>query len=425
MNIGPLDATRVPQKMLTKGIIMEKFMQKYQSIDRENESEAFAAQMCSKVTGLRYESDSWLLNFKYGYERIVEPAMGTEFYSGISMQCQIMRNHFGMIYENERLSIGADKIRMIISRDPVLRNVLSPEEVLNLLSEYDINQKSQTLQGEAVLLATGMNREVAKALLDHIFSDFHGMYPSSAGGALSDDFSSALDIVNRGRMNKISYPEKMTLEQKIHILIYGGQMSIRRLFSFGEVMRLISVSRPNIGERLISRLPLTYAAMKVKDKVSYNYKLDLLMADLLGIQIKREIVITKSPCCVVILAGLGKTKSMRMIGGYDDIEERIRIIGGLENRSRIQHSENWIGLLLEAVHKYRPQAQYTKVCLLSDFDIADGLGLRVIGLFVPDKKFIEDFQEKLGIQNYEKITRMDYNIERSRQNGVKKYVISN
>nr|ASU50444.1 RNA-dependent RNA polymerase [Anopheles annulipes orbivirus] len=406
-DIGRLDGLNVPDRMVKEGLKMEKFMQPFQSLDLEVESEEFLNTYQDKIRGYTVQSDSWLLNYTFHMSEVdVRSAfLGSQFYGGLCNELSLTKSSFGLIDMNYRLSIHADTMRLAISRDPALRNVLDPEALVSLLQSYGISDASMYEEGMALLKCTGMSPEVASNVLQLYFSASYGGYPSSTGGAMADDFSSALSLVNVKDLSTVEFPSSFTKSQKIHCMIHCAQISIVTLLQSNRPLKLASVIPLPPDKLFFGTYANTYASLCSRGRNNQSNVHSLFSVLLSEIRDKdiKQIYPKRSNYLIVLPSKCGKTTLQKLSDRFLDVDEFIRSAQGLYPRHSLypENDKLWFEKLVMCYHSVNLTTWWNteKLPMISSYKVVECLDLK--NFFTRQIKYIIP-NDKLSIKLYKK-----------------------
>nr|QTW97832.1 RNA-dependent RNA polymerase [Hubei reo-like virus 12] len=431
VRIGHLDGLNVPERMVAEGLKMEKFMQPFQSLDLEVESENFLDSYNQKIRGVDPDRDSWLLNYAFNMKVIDGEAafLGSLFYGGLSHEFELIKTSFGLIDMNFRLSIHTDNMRILISRDPALRNVLSPESLISLLQSYGINDVNMYEEGMMLLACTGMRQEVASSLLKLYFSDQYGGYPSSTGGAFSDDFCSSLSLVNVKDLMMVDFPTSFTKSQRIHCMIHSAQISVATLLQTSRAYKLSSVTPLSAENLFVGTYPNTHALLNSRAKNS-TIRAHNVFTVLLREWRDRDVSIVfkdSSNKLVVLPPRCGKTTLAKLDEMMLDVDEFIRDAQVIYSRQTLYFGHpSWFEKLIRCYNSVDPALWWNtdKIPMVSSIQMVqyltiDKLHPRDVIYIIPNEKFtkkllntnkgdifkqqVEDIRSKVGKPGFEVI----------------------
>lgn len=269
LEVGRYNAENLPRQLLKEGLKMERFMEQYQLEDRESFSEAFLKTMRRRFTISDLQDDEWLMAYDVIFDKIDKRnCKNYLFITGLNDVYKNILSIFGLNNYCSRLRVGMEIMRRVIARDPVLKGIRSPEEVLSVLDDFGVETVQDYTVGWLVLARMGFENSVRAEILRLRFGDMPGGRLGNVYGALSDDFFGSLNLVTSSRMEELSFHSTLDRAAKLQAITLAMQRSIYMmvLHDFEEDYLLMPssiVKREDISKNVIMRFPMTY-----KDLVS-------------------------------------------------------------------------------------------------------------------------------------------------------------
>ena len=130
----------------------------------------------------------WLLKYEY---RIRKTAINIKenYLPGLSFNTFLMVDMFGIADKNFIVKSSIEPLRRIISRDPVLKNIITPEIIYSVINKYNIDPDTDKELCYVVLASMGFTSNVLNQIIEWFVSQNDFVMPSSAMGEFSDDSS--------------------------------------------------------------------------------------------------------------------------------------------------------------------------------------------------------------------------------------------
>nr|AQU42768.1 VP1 [Morris orbivirus] len=251
LNIGRLDAHNVPRTIMMNGLQMEKFMHVETNFIREEYAERFVLHMKDKLHRIAPKHDEWILNFKFILDENSNVPDSHSFWNGLCAEYSFLIRTCKIATQVNRISGTSDRMRAIISRDPVLRSIRTPDEIISILDKYGVVTPADREVGLVILLRMGFESSVANSLLDLRFSAQDDAIQEKTYGMFADDFLSSLNIMTRERLESVSFPNGFDHLAKKLLFAFGSQYQLFTTFFFGknyilsEIKDIITDSDPN------------------------------------------------------------------------------------------------------------------------------------------------------------------------------------
>nr|APG79077.1 RNA-dependent RNA polymerase [Hubei tetragnatha maxillosa virus 9]APG79183.1 RNA-dependent RNA polymerase [Hubei tetragnatha maxillosa virus 9] len=264
LDLGRYNAEEVPNRLFREGIKMERFMEKFQLMDRETTTEKFIMNLSRNFSLPRFSEDEWVLSFEF---RFSDHAHKTErsypFYVGLNSDYTVLLNDYGLNGFENRAKIGLEAIRKIISRDSSLKGVWTPEIISSQLDKYGINDIVDHDIGVAILSRMGFSERTCLEIVDLRLKDMLLSGRENSFGIFSDDFFASLDLVTESRLNSMSFPLKLSKGERVILLAFACQMAVYRTLAEGKRYYIPIDIKPRVVETGIMgiKFPRFYKAV--------------------------------------------------------------------------------------------------------------------------------------------------------------------
>nr|APG79103.1 RNA-dependent RNA polymerase [Hubei lepidoptera virus 5] len=242
IDIGRMDARRVPQQIMMNGVQMEKFMHVETNFVREEYAENFLKSMKKRLTKVLSLNDEWILNFKFIFCQDLELPKEHTFWVGLCDEYDFLLRTCGLSSLGSRMYGVTDRLRMIISRDPVLKSIRTPDEIISVLDKYGVTSQLDRDIGLVILTRMGFEHSVSNAILDLRFNSQDDVLTEKTYGMFSDDFLASLNIMTRDRMRDIGFPMGMDSLGIRLLHAYGSQLQVFYTFYHEKNFKLESVN---------------------------------------------------------------------------------------------------------------------------------------------------------------------------------------
>nr|QIJ70109.1 RNA-dependent RNA polymerase [Hubei reo-like virus 14] len=226
-----INAEDIPTRMLNDGLQYENFIKEYSFSRREEEHLKFLKSLSSGIPTYRCDGDEFLLSYTYEYTE-VSPLCVAEFIGGLSPRIKLLQQSFDAQIVKSRKFRRFDRLRMIISRDPILKSRLSPEQVCQALEDERVLGESDRAKGLVVLSSMGFDISVAEAILDYRFGP-EALPPGNEFGALSDDVSNLFEMIPPEDVKSFFTPKGVDFSIRHSMFVFSVQVSLFYLFNCG------------------------------------------------------------------------------------------------------------------------------------------------------------------------------------------------
>ena len=154
--------------------------------------------------------------FQYVYDDVVLPSSSC-FVGGMTPQLQTLVNAIGITNTLGAVNAKTERMRIIISKDPALRDMRSPAEVTSVLDKYGIVNASHWEAGMVLLVRMGFEPSIVKQLLDCRFHDNDLIIEDNLTGALTDDAINLVDIMSIEKLRTLSVPQSVNASLRYQI----------------------------------------------------------------------------------------------------------------------------------------------------------------------------------------------------------------
>jgi hypothetical protein len=238
LDLGRLNFENAISRMEESFVMTERSMRHEIPSLIESSVIKFIERIMESELELEVLNDEWVLGLDITYQdipfaRSKEIPSSLLFLDPITM---MLIDHYGMLEVDTRENLSRNRVRMIISREPLLRNNISPEEVIRVLFSFGCLTMNEHEKAHIILMRIGFSNDNAQTLFENIIKEKDYLITTeSIGGAWSDDLLGLINIVNSSRLRN---PE---------ISFVGGMRSVDKLmqfmayafFSFVQVKKLL------------------------------------------------------------------------------------------------------------------------------------------------------------------------------------------
>lgn len=226
IKIGRLSAENAPKDLLKRGLLMENFMISEAASIREEYSEYFIASLTHPLHSVPMVDDEWVLSFSPIVQKVDGQGSKCIYYTGLCEEYERIREALGLSWHGNSLVNTIEKFRAVISRDPFLRGLRSPEEIIGLLDRFGIDTTLDREIGMILLRRMGFESEIAASILDVRFNPDTMNGGDTTFGAFSDDYTCMLDLCTRERLNAMSFPRGIDSRGRRILFTYAASASL-------------------------------------------------------------------------------------------------------------------------------------------------------------------------------------------------------
>nr|APG79087.1 RdRp [Hubei reo-like virus 14] len=227
-----INAEDIPARMLNDGLQYENFIKEYSFSQREEEHLKFLKSLSSGLPTYRCDGDEYLLSYTYEYATVSPKSVAT-FIGGLSPRIKLMQQSFDAQIVKSQKFRRFDRLRMIISRDPILKSRLSPELVCRALEDEHVLSESDRAKGLVVLSSMGFDISVSEAILDYRFGP-ESLPPGNEFGALSDDVSNLFEMIPPEDVKTFFTPKGVDFSIRHSMFVFATQVALFYLFNRGK-----------------------------------------------------------------------------------------------------------------------------------------------------------------------------------------------
>lgn len=253
--------------------------------DREKYAETILTSVSGRLERTKPSSDEWILAYYPIINKSFNPSSSPPLhYTGISGEYELLLRIFGIAASRERITSSLDRLRLIISRDPVLRNVVSPEEILRAFEKYGVDSILSYDVGMIILARMGFESVTSVSILESVLSADEDMIHVSSG-ALSDEFAATLNLYTRRRYNDFTFPPGTETLAQREMFLYACQISLIMTLFTGEIVYCSELREPLKGSKpsFFTSFPRLWRRMTSEARTRANIQ-TALYHDLLALE---------------------------------------------------------------------------------------------------------------------------------------------
>lgn len=150
LDLRHLNAEAVPSQMMREGIKLERFMMDASRTDRDNRLHKFLESLRRTGMYMKFDTDEYLLGLSFQTEAcdILDRSSPIVSLDTISQNLIMI---YGMALSTGSQIDRREKMRVAISRDPVLKNLRSPEQINGIMDRFAIDTANERDLGYVLL----------------------------------------------------------------------------------------------------------------------------------------------------------------------------------------------------------------------------------------------------------------------------------
>lgn len=146
--------------------------------------------------------------------------------NGLCALGQYLICRYGIIDDSRSSQQSSDIMRALISRDPILRGHVTPDELRSLFNRYGLGLASHNPLMILLLRRIGFSEQTSVSIAAHFLDNDGDLVPVSSNGALSDDLSSLSAVLTRSSLTKIPIPSSLSPPLKSEMRIFVRQLEM-------------------------------------------------------------------------------------------------------------------------------------------------------------------------------------------------------
>uniref|UniRef100_A0AAU7L128 RNA-directed RNA polymerase n=2 Tax=unclassified Orbivirus TaxID=40068 RepID=A0AAU7L128_9REOV len=225
-SIGRLNMENVPLSLAKKGLQFENFMREVDFKQKERDFQVYLSKLGTKRLSIKSVTMELVpLCFKYGL--VIHSGSNKEsFIFGLQPEYQILIRRVGISLVLSQRRDRRERIRMLISRDPALRSLRTPEDIYNIFRKYGINDESDRQAGLVLLLRMGFHESIASEIVETFLNFLEFTIEDGLYGALTDDLSSMINLITPESFNLFSFPNNIQGMLRYQLYIFSTQMCL-------------------------------------------------------------------------------------------------------------------------------------------------------------------------------------------------------
>lgn len=225
-SIGRLNMENVPLSLAKKGLQFENFMREVDFKQKERDFQVYLNKLGTKRLSVKSVTMELIpLCFKYGVA-MHHHSSKESFIFGLQPEYQILIRRIGISLVLSQRRDRRERIRMLISRDPALRSLRTPEDVYSVFRQYGINDESDRQAGLVLLLRMGFRESIASEIVETFLNFLEFTIEDGLYGALTDDLSSMINLITPESFNLFSFPNNIQGMLRYQLYIFSTQMCL-------------------------------------------------------------------------------------------------------------------------------------------------------------------------------------------------------
>ncbi|UPT53742.1 MAG: VP1 [Bactrocera dorsalis orbivirus isolate Bt] len=225
-SIGRLNMENVPLSLAKKGLQFENFMREVDFKQKERDFQAYLNKLGTKRLSVKSVTMELIpLCFRYGVT-IHHHSNKESFIFGLQPEYQILIRRVGISLVLSQRRDRRERIRMLISRDPALRSLRTPEDVYGIFRQYGINDESDRQAGLVLLLRMGFRESIASEIVETFLNFLEFTIEDGLYGALTDDLSSMINLITPESFSLFSFPNNIQGMLRYQLYIFSTQMCL-------------------------------------------------------------------------------------------------------------------------------------------------------------------------------------------------------
>lgn len=242
IDLGRMSIERVPSGLLMKGLMFDPSVRKFKRPCDELNQILFLQALQAPLVGIRhaaYVPDDYLIATEYSSDYQSPQGIQT-FDSSFSkyMIRSFMACHddvvkhifdlFGLPTPSYSLHSKVSRLRQIISREPVLRSVRTPEDVIHLLTSSGVKGESERSMAVYLLTASGFAPANAGHLVDEFLNTDSFIIDNAFFGSGTDDVMNLCNFISPTEFKSVGYPLEVPIPLRYNFYLHA---KMRLLFA--------------------------------------------------------------------------------------------------------------------------------------------------------------------------------------------------
>nr|APG79144.1 RNA-dependent RNA polymerase [Hubei odonate virus 15] len=244
-SLGRLDAENVPSALMKKGLMFESFMKQVDFAQREAcNLDLLHSVLNAKSNFAKVLHDCLELNFKYEFGELCPDDKESFVWNLEPMYCSLIRK-LGLATTTPHRRDRSEKLRILIMREPALRSVRTPDDLISLFKKYSVTSQGDRDFGIILLMRMGFSCENANALFDVLIDSQEVLVDDGLFGALTDDLSVLMPVLDDSMLKSFILPDGIPMQFRYQIILFAMQIALLNFFtSFHKKQEVLSLRLP-------------------------------------------------------------------------------------------------------------------------------------------------------------------------------------
>lgn len=235
IDLGRLSIERVPAGLLMKGLLFDPSVRKFRRTCEERNFVTFLLALQRPLTGIAYGAyvpDDYLIATEftstyispvglYSDQPIDDPYTISSFMACHDSKVREIYSLFGLPTPSYSLHSKVSRLRLIISREPVLRSVRSPEDVIEILTSYGIKNETDRTVAVYLLTLAGFIASIASQLVDEFLNSDSFIIDNAFFGSGTDDVLNLCDFISPTEFKTIGYPQEVPVPMRYNFYLHS------------------------------------------------------------------------------------------------------------------------------------------------------------------------------------------------------------